>query len=87
MANYRRELRIGVDLRRKEKIEKVTEVAERMRRVQKEAGVALKRVQEEIKWQADRERKEAEVWKVGDKVMLSTKDLVFKERPAKKLVD
>jgi len=24
---------------------------------------------------------------VGDKVMLSTKDLVFKERPAKKLVD
>ena len=26
-------------------------------------------------------------WKVGDKVMLSMKDLVFKERLAKKLVD
>jgi len=27
------------------------------------------------------------VWKVGDWVMLSMKDLVFKKRPAKKLVD
>ena len=40
-----------------------------------------------MKQQADRERKEAEVWKVGDSVMLSIKDLVFKERLAKKLVD
>jgi len=37
-----------------------------------------------MKRQADRERREAENWKVGDKVLLSTKDLVFKERPAKK---
>ena len=28
-----------------------------------------------------------EVWKVKDKVMLSTKDLVFKEQLVKKLVD
>ena len=28
-----------------------------------------------------------EEWKKGDRVMLSMKDLVFKERPAKKLVD
>ena len=28
-----------------------------------------------------------ENWKRGDKVMLSTKDLMFKERPARKLVD
>ena len=28
-----------------------------------------------------------ENWKKGDKVMLSTKDLVFKERPARELVD
>jgi len=45
------------------------------------------RAQEEMKRQANRRRKEAEVWKVGDKVMLSTKDLVFKKRPVKKLVD
>jgi len=33
MVNYRREIRIEVDLRRKEKIEKVTEFAEKMRKV------------------------------------------------------
>jgi len=87
MANYGRELRMEVNLRRKEKIEKMTEFAERMRKVQEEAEAALMRVQEEMKRQADRGKKEAEVWKVGDKVILSTKDLVFKERLAKKLVD
>ena len=47
----------------------------------------MARVQEKIKRQANRERKEAEEWKVGDRVILSTKNLVFKERLAKKLVD
>jgi len=47
----------------------------------------LSKVQEKIKWQADKKRKEAKEWKTGDKVMLSTKDLVFKKRLAKKLVD
>ena len=35
----------------------------------------------------DKRRKEAEVWEVRDRVMLSMKDLMFKERPMKKLVD
>ena len=45
------------------------------------------RAQEEMKRQVDKGRKEAEVWKAGNKIILSTKDLVFKERPVKKLVD
>ena len=49
MANYRRELRIGADIRKKEKVEKVTEFAERIKKVQEEAGAALRRAQEEIK--------------------------------------
>jgi len=40
-----------------------------------------------MKRQADRERKKSEKWKKGDRVLLSMKDLVFKERPARKLVD
>ena len=40
-----------------------------------------------MKRQVNRERKEVEEWKKSNKMMLSTKDLVFKERPAKKLVD
>jgi len=47
----------------------------------------LKKSQEDMKRQADRGRKETKDWKKGDKVLLSTKDLVFKERLAKKLVD
>ena len=47
----------------------------------------MARVQEKIKRQADRERMEAKEWKVGDRVILSTKNLVFKERLTKKLVD
>ena len=43
MANYRRELRMGTDIRRKRKVEKATEFAERMKKVQEEAGVALKK--------------------------------------------
>ena len=87
MTNYGRELRIGGDIRRRGKVEKATEFVERMKKVHKEAGAALKKVQEDMKRQADRGRKETEDWKKGDKVLLSTKDLVFKERPARKLVD
>ena len=58
MVNYERELRIGVDLRRKGKIEKVMEFTERIRRVQKEVETALKKTQEKIKKQADKERKQ-----------------------------
>ena len=47
----------------------------------------MKKMQEDIKRQADKGRKESEEWKKRDKVMLSMKDLVFKERLAKKLVD
>ena len=87
MANYGRELRMEIDIRRKGKIEKATEFAKRIKKMQEEAGAALKRVQKEIKQQADKGRKEAKKQKVGNKIMLSTKDLIFKERLVKKLVD
>ena len=87
MANYDKELRMGIDLRRKEKMEKAMEFAKRMRKVQEEARAVLKKAQEEMKWQVDKGRKKAEVWKVEDRMMLSMKYLVFKERPAKKLVN
>ena len=79
IANYGRELRMKIDIRRKEKIEKTTKFAEKMKKVQEKAGVALKRTLEKMKKQADRRRKEAEVWKVGNKMILSIKYLVFKE--------
>ena len=52
-----------------------------MKKVHEEAGAALKRIQEEIKKYVDCSRRETEEWKRGDRMLLSTKDLVFKERP------
>ena len=49
MMNYGRKLRIGVDIRRKRKIEKTAELTERMKKVQKEVGVALRKAQQEMK--------------------------------------
>ena len=40
-----------------------------------------------MKRYADRSRRETEEWKKRDRVLLSTKDLVFKERPVKKLTE
>jgi len=40
-----------------------------------------------MKKQADRGKQEVEEWKKGEKIMLSTKDLVFKERLTKKLME
>jgi len=43
IANYRRELRMGVDIRRKEKMEKPIEFAVRMKKVQEKTEVVLKK--------------------------------------------
>ena len=87
IANYRRELRMGRDIRKKGKVESATEFVERMKKVHEEAEAALKKTQKEIKRYADQSRKEPENWRKGDRVLLSTKDLVFKERPTKKLIE
>ena len=63
MVNYGRELRMGVDIRRKEKVKKTTEFAEIMKKIQKETKVVLRKVQ------IDRGRKEVKEWKKRDKVL------------------
>ena len=47
---YSRELRIGYEKKRE-----VTEFVERIRKVQEEVGIVLKRAQEEMKQQVDKE--------------------------------
>ena len=66
MANYGKELRMGGDIRKKGKVESVTEFVERMKKVHEEVEVALKKMQEEMKRYADRGRKETEKWKKRD---------------------
>jgi len=75
-VNYGREPRIGFEIRKKEKHAKVEEFVKKMKKMYKETKVALKKSQKEMKRYADRNRKEAIEYKVGDRVLLSTKKLI-----------
>jgi len=43
IANYRRELKMGVDIRRRGKVEKVAKFAKRIKKVQEKAEAALRK--------------------------------------------
>ena len=88
-VNYRRELRMGFDIRKKGKNEKAEEFVREIKERYEEARVALVKSQEEIKEQADRNRKEAKEYRVGDKVLISTKDFSMElmKRATKKLTE
>jgi len=74
-ANSGQNPRIGFELRKKGKFEGAEKFAKRMKEVQEEAKAALGKVQENMRRYADRHRGEAVEYKVGDLVLLSTKDL------------
>jgi len=87
--NYGREPRMGFDIREKEKNEKAEEFVREMKERHEEARAALVKSQEEMKRQADRNRKEAEEYRVGNKVLISTKDFSVElmKRSMKKLTE
>jgi len=76
-ANNGRDPRMGFELRKKGKFKEANKFVERMQEIQGEAKVALSKVQEDIKKYADRHRGEVEEYRVGDLVLLSTKDLKY----------
>ena len=76
MANYRRELRMGGDIRKREKVESVMEFVERMKKVHKKAEAALKKVQEDMRRQVNRGRKETENWKKGNRIMENLRRII-----------
>ena len=68
---------MGFEGRKKRKYQGAEKLIEKMKKIQEETKVALERVQEEIKKYADRKRGEVDDYKVGDLVILSTKDLKY----------
>jgi len=88
-VNYEREPRIGFDIRKKGKNEKAEEFAREMKERHEKARAALVRSQEKMERQADRSRKEAEEYRVDDKVLISTKDFSMElmKRTTKKLTE
>ena len=76
-ANYGQNPRIGFEVRKKGKYGGIEKFVTKMKEIQKEAKAALGKVQEEIKKYANRKRAEVNKYKVGDLVMLSTKNLKY----------
>ena len=76
-ANYRQDPRMGFEIRKKGKYERAEKFIEKMKEIQKEAKAALEKAQADMKKYADRKRSDIEEYKVGDLVMLSTKDLKY----------
>jgi len=74
-ANYGQDPRIGFEGRRKGKYEAAEKFVERIKRIQKEAKVVLEKAQEEMKKFANKKQREGEEYRVGDLVLLSTKNL------------
>ena len=88
-ANSSQNPRIGFKLRKKGKFEGAEKFAKRMKKVQEEAKTVLGKVQEDMRQYADRHRVEAVGYKVGDLVLLSTKDLKWQivRQRSEKLVE
>ena len=68
---------MGFEERKKRKYKGVEKFIEKMKEIQEEAKAILGKIQEEMKRYIDKRRAEVDDYKVGDLVMLSTKDLKY----------
>ena len=85
--NYRREPKMDFNIRKKRKNKKAEEFVRERKERHEKARVALVKLQEEIKKQVDRNRKEVEKYRVEDKVLISTKSLdhIWSEKLCQKM--
>jgi len=68
---------MGFKRRKKGKYERAEKFIEKMKEIQKKAKAVLGKAQEEMKRYVDKRRVEVDNYKVGNLVMLSTKDLKY----------
>jgi len=68
---------MGFEMKRKRKYEGAEKFVTKIKEIQEEAKAALGKAQKEMKKYADKKREEINDYKVGDLVMLSTKDLKY----------
>jgi len=76
-ANYRQDPRMGFEGRKKGKYEGAEKFIEKMKQIQEKAKAVLSKAQEEMKKYIDMKRAKVNNYRVGDLVMLSTKDLKY----------
>jgi len=68
---------MGFEGRKKGKYVGAEKFVKEMKKIQEEVKAVLRKAQADIKKYADRKRSDVEEYKVGDLVMLSTKDLKY----------
>jgi len=68
---------MGFEIRKKGKYEGAEKFVAKMKEIQEEAKAVLRKAQREMKKYVDKKRAEVNEYKVGDLVMLSTKDLKY----------
>jgi len=76
-ANYGQDPRMGFKGRKKGKYARAEKFVEKIKEIQEEAKVVLKKAQDDMRKYTNRKRSDIDKYKVGDLVMLSTKDLKY----------
>ena len=76
-ANYEQDPRMGFERKKKGKYARAEKFVEKMKEIQEETKAALGKAQENMKKYVDRKRSKVDEYKVGDLVMLSTKNLKY----------
>ena len=76
-ANYGQNPRMGFKGRKKGRYARAEKFIEKMKEIQEEAKAVLGKAQADMKKYANKKRSDIEKYKVGDLVMLSTKDLKY----------
>jgi len=76
-VNYGQDSRMGFEGRKKRKYEGAEKFIKKMKEIQEEVKAVLGKTQKEMKRYTDKRRAEVDDYKVGDLVMLSTKDLEY----------
>ena len=76
-VNYGQDLRVKFKGKKRRKYARAEKFMERMRKIQEEAKAALGKAQKDMKKYANRKKAEVKEYKVGDLVMLSTRDLKY----------
>ena len=88
-VNYGWELRMNFEIRKKGNNTKVKEFVKDIKKTYKKAKAVLRKSQEKMKKYIDRNRKKVIEYKVRDRMLLSTKNLMWqmRNRETKKLIE
>lgn len=80
---------MGFEMRKKRKYKRTEKFVAKMKKIQEEVQAVLKKSQKEIKKYVDKKKSDSKKYRVGDLVLLSTKNLKqqMEKRQTKKLTE